>query len=445
MDASPLTSTPTATTRCDVLVVGAGIVGLAHAAEAAERGLSVIVIERDSRAVGASIRNFGHCCVTAQSGDLLELALVARERWLHFAALAGFFAVESGALAVARSATELELVEQLARSRPAGQVVMMSAEEIQHELGGSEAGLILGGARLRDDLRVDPREAVAALAHWLEAQPNVQIRWRTSYLGREDTAISGPADDGPTDGGATGGTAVGTESHSISRTSRGSIQADRTIVCVGHDVDYLFPAIAEHYEIERCSLQMLMVAAPTIATPPATTTATQSTPAVELATGTAPAPVRIRPAVLTGTSMLRYPAFAETSAGKAISQRLAAEFAEHDPDLLAIGANVMFTQRPNGALLVGDSHHYAATVGPFLTEATSAILLERIASVLGAGEFEVLERWQGIYASSSKQPYVVVEPSAGLTVVSVTSGVGMTIAFGLARRVFEQLSENNGG
>src|ERR1700754_3184448 len=91
----------------DVLVVGAGIAGLAHAAEAHSRGLSVTVIDRDSRAVGASVRNFGHACVTAQSGELLELATVARERWLHYSALAGFFSVESGAVAVARSPDEL--------------------------------------------------------------------------------------------------------------------------------------------------------------------------------------------------------------------------------------------------------------------------------------------------------------------------------------------------
>lgn len=404
MDALPLT-----TSRCDVLVIGAGIVGLAHAAEAAERGLSVIVIERDSRAVGASIRNFGHCCVTAQSGDLLELALVARERWLHFAALAGFFAVESGALAVACSATELALVEQLARSRPVGQVVMMSAQEIRHELGNGEAGQILGGARLRDDLRVDPREAVARLAAWLEDQPKVEIRWRTSYLGQESAGASDVSRK----------SATGSEFGQIVRTSRGAITADRTIVCVGHDIDYLFPAIAEQYEIERCALQMMMVAAPAV--------------------GAETVSVRIRPAVLTGTSMLRYPAFAETPAGQAISQQLAAELAKLDPELLGIGANVMFTQRPDGALLVGDSHQYGKTLGPFLTEATSAILLGRIASVLGAAEFDILERWQGVYASSAKQPYVVAEPVAGLTVVSVTSGVGMTIAFGLARRVFEQL------
>ncbi|WP_154403468.1 FAD-dependent oxidoreductase, partial [Bordetella pertussis] len=43
----------------DVVVVGAGMLGIAHAWAAARRGLSVAVVERSQRAHGATIRNFG--------------------------------------------------------------------------------------------------------------------------------------------------------------------------------------------------------------------------------------------------------------------------------------------------------------------------------------------------------------------------------------------------
>ena len=45
--------------RYDLAVVEAGILGLAHALAASRAGLRTVVLERDARAVGASIRNFG--------------------------------------------------------------------------------------------------------------------------------------------------------------------------------------------------------------------------------------------------------------------------------------------------------------------------------------------------------------------------------------------------
>ena len=63
----------------DVLVVGAGIVGLAHAYEAAKRGLTVCVVDRDAACVSASIRNFGFVTVTGQgAGDTWRRARYAR-------------------------------------------------------------------------------------------------------------------------------------------------------------------------------------------------------------------------------------------------------------------------------------------------------------------------------------------------------------------------------
>lgn len=365
--------------RSDVLVVGAGIVGIAHALAAVERGLRVTIIDRDERAVGASIRNFGHACVTAQSGELLELALVAREKWLHYGARADFFHLESGALAIARTAAESAVLEELSGARESGQVRMLTADEVREHLGAASDPTIRGGALLRDDLRVDPRQAVAALAAWLAEQPGVTFWWRTGYLGASDGVV---------------------------RTTRGEFRAERTIVCVGHDLDQLHPELVDARGVERCALQMARVEAPT--------------------------GFRLGPAVLTGTSMLRYPAFAETDAAAALRREMAAEH----PELLDIVANVMFTQRPDGTLIVGDSHRYGPTQDPFLTESTSTVLLEAVARILGAGPLRVVERWQGVYASSTQQPFLIAEPEAGVTAAVVTSGVGMTIALGLAERTF---------
>ncbi len=46
-------------TMTDLIIVGAGILGLSAAIQAAEQGLKVKVFEKDAQPVGATRRNFG--------------------------------------------------------------------------------------------------------------------------------------------------------------------------------------------------------------------------------------------------------------------------------------------------------------------------------------------------------------------------------------------------
>ncbi|WP_281445605.1 FAD-dependent oxidoreductase, partial [Paenarthrobacter nicotinovorans] len=125
----------------DVVVVGAGIIGLAHAAHAVANGLTVTIIERDHHAAGASVRNFGHCCITAQSGDLYELARTSRKYWLEFAEQAGFWAVESGAVVLARTDAEMAVLRELSAAREPGQVQLLSPAATRERLDPVAAGL----------------------------------------------------------------------------------------------------------------------------------------------------------------------------------------------------------------------------------------------------------------------------------------------------------------
>ncbi|MGL3806447.1 TIGR03364 family FAD-dependent oxidoreductase [Paeniglutamicibacter sp. R2-26] len=364
----------------DVLIVGAGIIGLAHAALAHQAGLSVAVIDRDHRAVGASIRNFGHACITAQHGELYDLAQAGRRHWLGFAEKAGFWASEAGALVVASTETELQVLREFSASRPPGQVTILEADEVRAKLGRETTNGIRGGAFLADDLRVDPRTTVGTLAAWLNKQDGAAVHFGTAACGFGE----------------------GNERRARVSTNRGNYEADQVFVCVGHDVDYLFPEIAAEHRIQRCALQMTAAAAP------------ESTSIV--------------PAVLTATSMLRYEAFTHMPSASALREQVTASH----PELLDIGANVMFTQRPDGTLLLGDSHSYALTQPPFLAESTSDLLLRAAAQVLDVEHVQPTERWQGVYASSDVAPVLVRDIADAVTVVSVTSGIGMTLSFGLA-------------
>src|SRR5688572_30722739 len=75
--------------RFDLVVAGAGIVGLAHALAAARRGLRVVVLERDARASSASVRNFGFVTISGQEeGPTRARALRSRNTWEEVAVAA---------------------------------------------------------------------------------------------------------------------------------------------------------------------------------------------------------------------------------------------------------------------------------------------------------------------------------------------------------------------
>lgn len=368
------------TVRCDVAIVGAGIVGLACALDAAERGLDVLICERDDHSAGATVRNFGHGFVTGQDGDAFADAIVARERWLELGARAGFWAAATGTLLVAREVDELGVCEELAGD-PDRRAVVLTRDEVV-DRAPVASGDVAGGLWCPLDVRVDQRAAPAALAVLLQREHGVRVCFSTPVRCVEGTTLE---------------------------TSRGTIDADRVVVCPGADLDALFPEIFAEAGVGRVRLQMLTVAAP--------------------------GGLAVEPALTTGLSMLRYPAFAGCPSIGAVRERLEIQ----RPEMLGHGIHLIVTQRPDGDLTLGDTHDYARTPSPFSDEALDDLILAEAAALLGRGPLRVRERWSGVYAHAPGRDYLIATPQPGVRLVAVTSGIGMTTALGLAPRVLDDL------
>lgn len=359
--------------RYDLAVVGAGIVGLGHAAAALERGLRVVVIDRATAITGSSIRNFGQIGTSVHTGVAAEYADLSRDIWLRLAERAGFWARETGSVLVARAADELAVLEE------AGLGELLTASQVSDLVPVVGA---VGGMRRTRDLQVDPREAAPAIARYLEAQ-GVEFRWRTSAVGVSPGTL---------------------------HTARGDISADAIVFAVNFDVDQLFPEIAEAHGVERCGLDMLLADGVGLTIP-----------------------------VLTGTSMLRYRAFADTRAAAAVRER----YARETPELFERDVNQMYAERPDGTLLVGDTHYRGTAIAPFQDEEAFELLL-RLSTDLFGRPLRVRQRWQGVYASAP-EPFLIAAPGDGIRVVSVTTGIGMTTGLGLAATVIDELFANPGG
>lgn len=352
----------------DVAIVGAGIVGLGAAYAAVRRGARVVVIDRSAEPQGATVRNFGHLCASAQTGQARVFADASRDIWLTLGREAGFWVRDSDTLVVARHEDELALLEAGARD---GGIDVLDAVEIERR-APIRRGIAVGGAAIRPHLQTDPREAGPAIRRYLASQ-GVDFLLRTS---------------------------VGAVAEGRVETSRGTINAGLVVVAVNHDLDQLLPDLAESVGVRRCALDMLRAR-------------------VELrAPMTTP--------VLTGWSMTRYGRFQALPEVTVVRDRLHAE----RPDLAAIDVNQMYTQLPDATMLIGDSHWKGDAVSPFQPETAMRLLVDEAEDLFGA-RVEVLERWQGVYASGP-DPFLIREVAPGVQVLTVTTGIGMTTGLGLA-------------
>src|SRR5471032_3144104 len=114
----PFPSGPTMTNHNDILIVGAGILGLSHAYAAARRGLKVTVFERSATPLGASVRNFGQALVTGQPpGQMLDLAKASREIWGQWAQASGLQLKRNGSYLFARTEAEEHLLQAFCDGR----------------------------------------------------------------------------------------------------------------------------------------------------------------------------------------------------------------------------------------------------------------------------------------------------------------------------------------
>ena len=164
-----------ATHTTDVAVVGAGVIGLSVAFELARRGREVVVIERDRPGQHASTVGAGLLGTAAlplgEQDDIYPLKLDSLRRYADFVARiesasgmdAGYRT--DGTLWLARDAAEDALLDQLNEERQ--QRGLESRRVTAAEVRALEPNLVSGlvsGLIVDDDVQVDPRQLLPALA-----------------------------------------------------------------------------------------------------------------------------------------------------------------------------------------------------------------------------------------------------------------------------------------
>jgi glycine oxidase len=172
----------------DVVVVGAGVIGLAIARRVRQAGMSVTVLERDRAGEGTSHVAAGMLAPVAEVefGDagrrLLELGLRSAAMWPEFASdletCSGVSVglMQTGTMLVARDDDDArELERQLAFRQSLGLAVRRLRPSQARELEPALAPIVRLALDVPEDHSVDPRLVLVALARTC-AQSGVEIR-----------------------------------------------------------------------------------------------------------------------------------------------------------------------------------------------------------------------------------------------------------------------------
>jgi len=366
----------------DLAVIGAGIVGLGCALAAAKRGKRVVVIDRDTQANGASVRNFAFITVTGQErGEMWRRAMRSAEVWAEVAAEAAIPIEHRGLLLTARRPESVAVLDAFLQTEMAAGCRVLDASEARREHPEVATPGLLAALWSPHEVRVESRAAIPRLAAWLQERHGVTFLRETAVLTVETSKVV---------------------------TSRGVVEAEAIAVCPGDDLFSLFPERIAAHAVTRCKLQMLRLADPGF---------------------------RLSAGVMSDLGLARYAGYAALPEAEALRARLQVE----QPDQLEHGVHLIVVQSAGGSLVVGDSHHYAPTPDPFAHEAVDRLILDEFEAVFGRQAPAIVERWTGTYASAPDRAVVIDTPAAGVRLVMVTTGAGASTGFALGEEVVADL------
>lgn len=357
----------------DLVVVGAGIIGLATAFRAAQQGLNVAVVERNAQAVDASIRNFGFVTVSGQpSGKHWQRAQKSRDIWADIAPKIGIHICHRGTHFLAQRQASAAVLHEFAQTEMGQACYFLSQQEISKQLSYLKKGeCVLYSPH---EIRIESKTAIPLFAQWLDNHHGVTFFYQTSVQSVDLPTV---------------------------QTSRGKLHSKHCVVCPGADLHSLFPQSFSRAKAKLCTLNMLRVMPQK--------------------------PFTLNAAVMSDLSLARYEGFAHLASGK----QLAALLDKEMPEYRNAGIHVIIVQSDDGSLVIGDSHLYDDQKMPFRDESLDDKILTEFNRIMAIGDVQVIARWNGVYPSGDEVVFID-SPQNNTAIGTVTGGTGASTCFAFA-------------
>lgn len=377
----------------DLLIVGGGVLGAFHAYHALARGLSVILLERNSAPQGATVRNFGQVVPSGMDATWQRFGRESLEIYTSLQAQFDISVRNLGSIYLASNEEEVTLIEELHAINQSHdyESELWTAERCRERYPLLRADYCRGGLFFPQELSVNPRVMIHRLHQYLATKPEFQSHFQSSV---SDLSVEGP-------------------DHVLARTSDGrTFDAKKAIVCSGSEFQLLFPTHFAATDLVAVKLQMLRLAAHSDS---------QAMPSL---------PGNI----LTGLSIRRYESFSQCPSWNEIKSREPADsFAKE------WGVHILFKQESDGGIILGDSHEYAAAsdsdrLGFDLRSDVNEFMLAEAAKIFNLPSWQVESVWSGVYCQTDDPSGIHNQRiDDHIHIVTGIGGKGMTSSAGFSK------------
>lgn len=372
----------------DCIIVGAGVLGSFHAYHACQKGLKVLLLEKDEKPMEATVRNFGQVVPSGMSnGKWQDYGRRSVEIYKDIQSKFDISLRQNGTVYLASDSTEMKLAEELAiinqRQHYTSQV--LAKETCLEKYPGLRASYCVGGLFFPDEITVEPSRMIHHLIAYMTEQ--LGLTYKALQLVRS---------------------VVSKGELTVVETASGNIFfATKVIICNGRDFNALYPELFFKSDIEVSKLQMM-----------------RTSPMTDY---------KLPGSILSGLSIRRYESFQQCPSYKKL------EAATINENCRKWGIHVLFKQAVDGSIIIGDSHEYAdaryvGQLGFDNKQVINDIILEEAQRMFRLPHWNIATVWNGFYAQRKGHDIYMEELDSGIWIITAIGGKGMTASAGLAEK-----------
>jgi len=377
----------------DVIVIGAGVLGTFHAYHAAEQGKKVLLLEKDSFPVQATVRNFGQVVPSGMASAWFQYGVYSTELYKQIQSKFDISIRQNGSIYIASDADEQQLIHELKQrmDQRGYESQLLSTSQCLAKWPALQSSYCKEGLFFPQEISAEPATMIYKLLSYITRKfPSLRYQPQTTVLGCDVTK---------------GTVKITTNRNEV-------FTCDKTIVCSGTEFRLLFENIFRESGIVISKLNMVR---------------------------TIPYPgIKLEGNILTGLTIRRYESFEECPSFANITT---------PPELQELkkwGIHILFKKAIDHSIIIGDSHEYTPAdqiekLGFDLNQEINDLMLAEASRIVKLPDLKIASSWAGFYAQHPEKDIVEIDIDNRIHIRTAIGGKGMTSSAGYAQKSIHQL------